>query len=454
MGRELLPDQLHPEGQGRTEVGCDVREHRPGVVESPEVVDGQIALHPAVGGRRSPRLGAGGVDLVDLAVESILLVHSQREAVGEPVPRLVADGHADGRALGFRLIVVLVGEVRSEAPESLFPRCGRTRPSPEAVPQNRVRRVVREGHPHVGARVPHVDGGREPLGGGEAEVRAPRGPVAEIVVVDALFAALFEREVVVEGLAAAAGRQVEGAEIGVAVGSAFVLPQGHGMSLDRIVCEYGVLGHARAARIHVRVGDVGRRAPPVVGGGVERPLVVPCLEGGIPYQAGTGAALLGDDLDDAAGRVGPVEGGGGRTLDRLDRLDVVRIQEIERVGALGAAPAHVQPTLGSGLHPNPIDVDDGLQPCSERSGAPYAQLGARPRLTRVGGKRQARGAGGEQLLHGADRRDLHDFGRVDRRYRVAHRSRLGPLCRAGDDDLIQLQRRLRQLEVGDGGLSA
>ena len=69
------------------------------------------------------------------------------------------------------------------------------------------------------------------------------------------------------------------------------------MAFHGIVYKNGVFRDSRTAGIDIGVGDVGCRTPPVVGRRVYGPFVVSGVKRGAPLEAGSGASLLGDDLN-------------------------------------------------------------------------------------------------------------------------------------------------------------
>ena len=151
-------------------------------------------------------------------------------------------------------------------------------------------------------------------------------------------------------------------------------------------------------------------------------------------------ATLGEDLNDAIRRLGPVQRRGGRALQHFDPLDVVRVQVTETVGrratAERAAGAVLEPLRGALVDANAIDVDRGPLRERERRRAADADV-----LSRTDASAHGRGAkpgdfGGQHATHIGNRHLFRQLRGVDLTDRRADLALLDGATRTGDDDLL------------------
>ncbi len=152
--------------------------------------------------------------------------------------------------------------------------------------------------------------------------------------------------------------------------------------------------HVVAQRASARYGSAVLLAPgvfqPVVeaqegaalGAELEDP-VDPLVDLRVPHRR-TGDAALGEDLDHAAGGLGAVQRGRGRSFYDLDPVDVGGIEVVERAGRVagaGEAVADVRGVLGIPLaaDPDAVDVDQRLVAERHADVAAQPYLGSRAR---------------------------------------------------------------------------
>src|SRR5690606_10374408 len=108
-----------------------------------------------------------------------------------------------------------------------------------------------------------------------------------------------------------------------------------------------------------------------------------------------GRALLGEDLDHAAGRLGAVQRRGGRTLDDLDALDVRGVDVVEWRGDLPRGRVRGR---GAAVDPHAVHVHDRLVALRDAVVAAQPDRAARARPARVLAHLDARGGGGQVVL--------------------------------------------------------
>jgi hypothetical protein len=113
---------------------------------------------------------------------------------------------------------------------------------------------------------------------------------------------------------------------------------------------------------------------------------------------GAGPSPLRDDLDHPVGGFGPVEGRCRRPLDDLDALDLFGVDVVQAAEDGAAEPLYRDPGVDGVVHPDPVDVDEGLGAEREAGNAPDPDLGTRSHL----------GGGGPHLDPGGP---PHDVGR-------------------------------------------
>jgi hypothetical protein len=153
------------------------------------------------------------------------------------------------------------------------------------------------------------------------------------------------------------------------------------------------------------------------------------------------------NLDDAIRGLGPVERRRSGTLQDLDALDGLRrdVVETRRVALTRSAD-------GGGVHPDAIDVDDGLIELRQRRRAADADAGTLAGVTRRRKCNHARLTTGQELREVRDRSVLQ-LADVDRRDGVAQLLPLGRDTSTRHDDFVERDSRLIEREVGNDRLT-
>ena len=148
---------------------------------------------------------------------------------------------------------------------------------------------------------------------------------------------------------------------------------------------------------------------------------------------------LGEDLDDAVGRLRAVQRGRRRAFQDLDALDGGRVDVVEARGG-AAAPADVTAEAAAVVDADAVDVDDGLVGLGEAARSTDTDAGALADEPAGGQAHHARLAPEQGFRHGRDGSPLQGA-TIDGRDGVAELPALGGHPGAGDHDLVE----------GDGG---
>ena len=356
-------------------------------------------------------------------------------------------GRGDGRGAPVQLlgevdVVLGLGRTDHEAAGSGLARCRGAPQEHGEHPVEPALSVRRE--PSVAADEAQIRGDVEVLGDCEPQVGADRSLLELVVEHVALLVVVAHRQEVGQVVGAARDAQV----VVLDVAGAEHLPAGRDLLgvqvlADDLAADQTVVGRDASVRV----------VEPVA-----------ALADGQVDHGSAGRALAGDDLDDAVGRLGPVQSRRGGALDDLDALDLFGVDVVQpgrACAARGAGPV-------VGVDADPVDVDEGTRVRRSRAGS----LGERPDPADedvaagadVAASDLHADAGhlaGQQLLE-AGGGDLLDLGSdFERAHDVCNRPALLAPGRTGDDDLVEAEGFGREGEVlhhglarGHGGLRA
>ncbi len=184
--------------------------------------------------------------------------------------------------------------------------------------------------------------------------------------------------------------------------------------------------------------------------------------GRVPEPVGAGAELraprgparsapLGDDLDDAVGGFGAIQGRRRRALEDLDRLDVVRVDIVDTGRPIAASAESDAVGAGRVVRADAIDKDDRLGAEAERTHAPDSGHPARPHLAAGPLDLNARYRHRERLLHALAGRHLLGGREVEHPNHVAEGPALGFARGTGHHQFIELERCFGQRDGEVGG---
>ena len=212
--------------------------------------------------------------------------------------------------------------------------------------------------------------------------------------------------------------------------------------LDVALPEPGPAGGAariHGAVVHVEPGGVLFRT--------HMPDVGEALGGGERPPGSATPAVLGEDLDHAAGSLGAVEGRGCGALDDLDAFDGAGVQVVEGAGlGVGFAGAPIE----AHFHPDTVHVDEGPVPGGPTQGVhtPEHDFGSASGVAAHARDGQSSGLALEHVGHGGDGLGF-DSVAADDTHRVPDLTPPGGTGRSGDHDLVQGDGLGSQLEIRD-----